>query len=44
MRPSSACFERLHTSFSKQVRIGPNSVAWRQSVIAKWMFDLDPCS
>ncbi|WP_426234341.1 helix-turn-helix transcriptional regulator [Pseudomonas sp. TWP3-2] len=29
-------------TFPKQVRIGPNSVAWRQSAIAKWMFDLSP--
>jgi len=29
-------------TFPKQVRIGPNSVAWRQSAIAKWMFDLNP--
>ncbi|MEE4375222.1 AlpA family transcriptional regulator [Pseudomonas alliivorans] len=27
-------------TFPKQVRIGPNSVAWRQSAIAKWMSDL----
>ena len=27
-------------TFPKQVRIGPNSVAWRQSVIVKWMSDL----
>ncbi|WP_311885728.1 MULTISPECIES: AlpA family transcriptional regulator [unclassified Pseudomonas] len=27
-------------TFPKQIRIGPNSVAWRQSAIAKWMFDL----
>ncbi|MBT9573686.1 MAG: AlpA family transcriptional regulator [Pseudomonas umsongensis] len=27
-------------TFPKQVRIGPNSVAWRQSAIVKWMFDL----
>lgn len=24
-------------TFPKQVRIGPNSVAWRQSAIADWM-------
>lgn len=29
-------------TFPKQVRIGPNSVAWRQSAITKWMSDLDP--
>jgi prophage regulatory protein len=29
-------------TFPKQVRIGPNSVAWRQSAIVKWMFDLNP--
>ncbi|EXF95592.1 DNA-binding protein [Pseudomonas fluorescens HK44] len=29
-------------TFPKQIRIGPNSVAWRQSAIAKWMFDLNP--
>lgn len=28
-------------TFPKQVRIGPNSVAWRQSAIAKWMLDLN---
>jgi len=28
-------------TFQKQIRIGPNSVAWRQSVIAKWMSDLE---
>jgi prophage regulatory protein len=27
-------------TFPKQIRIGPNSVAWRQSVIVKWMSDL----
>ncbi|KII30223.1 DNA-binding protein [Pseudomonas fluorescens] len=27
-------------TFPKQVRIGPNSVAWRQSAIVKWMHDL----
>ena len=26
-------------TFPKQVRIGPNSVAWRQSDIAHWMDD-----
>ncbi|WP_089394510.1 helix-turn-helix transcriptional regulator [Pseudomonas delhiensis] len=26
-------------SFPKQVRIGPNSVAWRQSDITEWMSD-----
>ena len=29
-------------TFPKQIRIGPNSVAWRQSAIAKWMLDLSP--
>jgi prophage regulatory protein len=29
-------------TFPKQVRIGPNSVAWRQSAIAKWMSDPNP--
>ncbi|MBH3444055.1 AlpA family transcriptional regulator [Pseudomonas moraviensis] len=29
-------------TFPKQVRIGPNSVAWRQSAINKWMSDLAP--
>ena len=29
-------------TFPKQIRIGPHSVAWRQSAIAKWMFDLSP--
>lgn len=29
-------------TFPKQVRIGPNSVAWRQSAIAQWMLDLTP--
>ncbi|MGJ7513538.1 helix-turn-helix transcriptional regulator [Pseudomonas baetica] len=27
-------------TFPKQVRIGPNSVAWRQSAIAQWMLDV----
>ncbi|WP_024692769.1 helix-turn-helix transcriptional regulator [Pseudomonas syringae] len=27
-------------SFPKQVRIGPNSVAWRQSDIARWVKNL----
>lgn len=26
-------------TFPKQIRIGPNSVAWRQSAIAMWMSD-----
>lgn len=29
-------------TFPKQIRIGPNSVAWRQSAIAKWMCDVSP--
>ncbi|MBK5415595.1 helix-turn-helix transcriptional regulator [Pseudomonas sp. TH31] len=29
-------------TFPKQVRTGPNSVAWRQSAITKWMCDLSP--
>lgn len=29
-------------TFPKQIRIGPNSVAWRQSTIAKWMLDMSP--
>jgi prophage regulatory protein len=29
-------------TFPKQIRIGPNSVAWRQSAIIKWMLDLTP--
>ncbi|WP_165869789.1 AlpA family transcriptional regulator [Pseudomonas sp. LS-2] len=29
-------------TFPKQVRIGPNSVAWRQSDISQWMTDLTP--
>lgn len=29
-------------TFPKQVRIGPNSVAWRQSDISQWMTDLSP--
>lgn len=29
-------------SFPKQVRIGPNSVAWRQSDVALWM--KNPCA
>lgn len=29
-------------TFPKQVRLGPNSVAWRQSAIAKWMSDPNP--
>jgi len=28
-------------TFPKQIRIGPNSVAWRQSAIVQWMFDLN---
>jgi prophage regulatory protein len=31
-------------TFPKQVRIGPNSVAWRQSAIAQWMIDLPPAT
>lgn len=31
-------------SFPKQIRIGPNSVAWRQSDITKWMSNLSPGS
>lgn len=27
-------------TFPKQIRIGPNSVAWRQSEIEQWMLDL----
>jgi prophage regulatory protein len=26
-------------TFPRQIRIGPNSVAWRQSEIEKWMFN-----
>lgn len=29
-------------TFPKQVRIGPNSVAWRQSEISRWMSDPNP--
>ncbi|MGF6153961.1 helix-turn-helix transcriptional regulator [Pseudomonas fluorescens] len=29
-------------TFPKQVRIGPNSVAWRQSAIAQWKLNLAP--
>ncbi|MNN82520.1 Prophage CP4-57 regulatory protein (AlpA) [compost metagenome] len=29
-------------TFPKQVRIGPNSVAWKQSDIADWMDHLAP--
>ena len=29
-------------TFPKQVRIGPNSVAWRQSAIAEWMTSTTP--
>lgn len=29
-------------TFPKQIRIGPNSVAWRHSAIAKWMCELAP--
>lgn len=29
-------------TFPKQVRIGPNSVGWRQSEISQWMNDLTP--
>ena len=26
-------------NFPKQIQMGPNSVAWRQSAIAQWMID-----
>lgn len=29
-------------TFPKQVKIGPNSVAWRQSDITQWMTSFDP--
>ncbi|MEX5503857.1 AlpA family phage regulatory protein [Pseudomonas putida] len=29
-------------TFPKQVKIGPNSVAWRQSDITQWMSSFDP--
>lgn len=29
-------------TFPKQVKIGPNSVAWRQSDITQWMTSIDP--
>ena len=29
-------------TFPKQVRIGPNSVAWRQSAVTEWMSALTP--
>lgn len=29
-------------TFPKQVRIGPNSVAWRQSAIVEWMSSFTP--
>ncbi|WP_248769049.1 AlpA family transcriptional regulator [Pseudomonas sp. MWU12-2345] len=29
-------------TFPKQFRIGPNSVAWRQSAISQWMLALAP--
>ncbi|MHC8404279.1 helix-turn-helix transcriptional regulator [Pseudomonas sp. TMB3-21] len=29
-------------TFPQQVRIGPNSVAWRQAAIDKWMKDPNP--
>ncbi|WP_434701566.1 helix-turn-helix transcriptional regulator [Pseudomonas sp. D1-36] len=29
-------------TFPKQLRIGPNSVAWRQSAIIEWMDSLVP--
>jgi prophage regulatory protein len=29
-------------TFPKQVRIGPNSVAWRESEIIRWMSDPIP--
>lgn len=31
-------------TFPKQVRIGPNSVAWRQSDISQWMAGAKPSS
>jgi len=36
----STLYRRIREgSFPKQVRIGPNSVAWRQSDITEWMSD-----
>ena len=29
-------------TFPKQIKIGPNSVAWRQSEIAQWMLNPNP--
>ncbi|WP_262382585.1 helix-turn-helix transcriptional regulator [Pseudomonas proteolytica] len=29
-------------TFPRQIRLGPNSVAWRQSEINRWMLDLIP--
>jgi prophage regulatory protein len=29
-------------TFPKQIKIGPNSVAWRQSAIAQWMLNPNP--
>ncbi|CAH0649439.1 MULTISPECIES: helix-turn-helix transcriptional regulator [Pseudomonas] len=29
-------------TFPKQVKIGPNSVAWRQSDITQWMTSFEP--
>lgn len=29
-------------TFPRQIQIGPNSVAWRQSAILQWMIDLTP--
>ncbi|MEA3233850.1 AlpA family transcriptional regulator [Pseudomonas mosselii] len=31
-------------TFPKQVKIGPKSVAWRQSEINQWMASLNPSS
>ncbi|MDI3274893.1 AlpA family transcriptional regulator [Pseudomonas sp. AL03] len=31
-------------TFPKQIKIGPNSAAWRQSAISKWMLDPIPSS
>lgn len=37
----SAIYTRMKEgTFPKQVKIGPNSVAWRQSDIAQWMASL----
>nr|WP_240539533.1 MULTISPECIES: AlpA family phage regulatory protein [Pseudomonas] len=39
---NTVCRRIREGTFPKQVRIGPNSVAWRQSAIAEWMTSITP--